>query len=136
MLRLHQLRHQPDLVNDVDWDMTPEEAVTLYLEWGNNWSHGRMVRSRDDVSHYFVVNTWNDPPMIYLIRRSSQGAEELASEEVPQHLRERFLRSVGHNKGVYAVDGELRAWLNIRSNRRFPSIDEETGASTRYIPNP
>ncbi len=111
MLRLNQLRQEPEIVNDVDWEMTPEEAVTLYLEWGNNWSHGRMVRSRDDVSYYFVVNTWSDPPMIYLIRRSSEGAVEVASDEVPYHLRERFLRSVGHNKGVYALDDELRNWL-------------------------
>ena len=23
-----------------NWDMTPEELVRLYLEWGNNWAKG------------------------------------------------------------------------------------------------
>ena len=44
-----------------DWDMIPEEAVTLYLEWGNSWTHGRsLIKSKDEVSHYFAVNIWED----------------------------------------------------------------------------
>ncbi|PXF56468.1 MAG: hypothetical protein C4B58_13370 [Deltaproteobacteria bacterium] len=59
--------------------MIPEEAVTLYLEWGNNWSHGRnLIRSKDDVSHYFVVNTWEDPPKIFC-KRSQGTASALLS---------------------------------------------------------
>ena len=92
--------------------MTPEEAVTLYLEWGNNWTHGKMVKSKNDVSHYFVVNTWDEPPKIYLIRRNSEEAVELATIDMPQDLRNRFLESVGHNnKGVYAINQEVKAWL-------------------------
>jgi len=26
-------------------------------------------------------------------------------------LRDRFLTEVGHNKGVYAINDEIRAWL-------------------------
>jgi len=112
MRALEEIRDQKNLVNDINWDMTPEEAVTLYLEWGNNWSHGKhLVRSKNDVSHYFVVNTWDDPPHIYLIRRNSDEARELAKIEIPLALRDRFLEDVGHNKGVYAMNEEIRAWL-------------------------
>jgi hypothetical protein len=112
MRALEEIRDQKNLVNDINWDMTPEEAVTLYLEWGNNWSHGKhLVRSKNDVSHYFVVNTWDDPPCIYLIRRNSDEARELAKIEIPLALRDRFLEDVGHNKGVYAMNEEIRAWL-------------------------
>ena len=112
MLILNDLKKNMDLVNSIDWDMTPEEAVRLYLEWGNNWTHGKdFVRGKDDVSYYFVVNTWDETPKIYLIRRNSDEAVELATLEMPKDMEERFLEWVGHNKGVYAPNNEVRVWL-------------------------
>lgn len=111
MMKLEDIRNN-EIVNVIDWDMTPEEAVTLYLEWGNNWSHGKnVIRSKSDVSYYFVVNTWEDPPKIYLIRRNSEEAVELAAIDMPEALRDNFLESVGHNKGVYAINDEIKAML-------------------------
>ncbi len=92
--------------------MTPEEAVRLYLEWGNNWARGNyVIRSKDDFSLYFVVNTWKEKPVVFLIRRNSDAADELAKIELPDDMAERYLESVSHHKGVYAVDGEVRRWL-------------------------
>jgi hypothetical protein len=111
MMKLEDIRNN-EIVNVIDWDMTPEEAVTLYLEWGNNWSHGKnVIRSKSDVSYYFVVNTWEDPPKIYLIRRNSEEAVELAAIDMPEALRDNFLESVGHNKGVYPINDEIRDML-------------------------
>jgi hypothetical protein len=111
MMGLEKIRKDHELVNAIDWDMTPEEAVTLYLEWGNNWTHGKMVKSKNDVSLYFVVNTWDEPAKIYLIRRNSEEAVELAIIDMPEKMRTHFLESVAHNKGVYAINEELKAWL-------------------------
>ena len=112
MSPLDKIRQNGELLDSIDWDMTPEEAVRLYLEWGNNWARGNyVIRSKDDVSHYFVVNTWEEEPVIYLIRRSSEQASELARIEMPLQIREHFLESVGHNKGVYCLDDEVRIWL-------------------------
>jgi hypothetical protein len=123
MTGLEEVRSRKDLVNDINWDMTPEEAVTLYLEWGNNWTHGKhLVRSKRDVSHYFVVNTWDDPPHVYLIRRNSDEAKELARIDMPAPLRDRFLTEVGHNKGVYAINDEIRTWLE-------QALEESSGAT-------
>jgi hypothetical protein len=46
---------------EIDWSMTPWDAVTLYLEWGNNSWHAnhQPVRSKADFSNYFVVYTWD-----------------------------------------------------------------------------
>jgi hypothetical protein len=111
-MNLDEIRQNPAIVNDINWEMTPEEAVTLYLEWGNNWTHGKhLVRSKNDVSVYFVVNTWDDPPVVYLIRRNSDEAVELGKTELPALLRDRFLEQVAHRKGVYAINPEIRAWL-------------------------
>ena len=97
----------------IDWEMTPEEAVTLYLEWGNNWRKGERqpVRSKDDYSVYFVVNTWEGKPRLYLIQRNSEEARELLEMELPRHLSSTFMRDVGKHKGVYAVTPEIRSWL-------------------------
>lgn len=49
---LGEIRNNSEIISVIDWDMTPEEAVTLYLEWGNNWAHGKyVIRSKNDVSY-------------------------------------------------------------------------------------
>jgi len=111
-MQIEDIKKDDALLNAIDWDMTPEEAVRLYLEWGNNWARSNyVIRSKADVTHYFVVNTWEKNPIIYLIRRDSEQAVELAKIEIPPDMVERFLDSIGHNKGVYSLDGDLKTWL-------------------------
>lgn len=109
MLTLDDIKNDRDLIDEIDWEMTPEEAVRLYLEWGNNWARGDgyVIRSPNDYTVYFVVNCWQKPFYIYLIRRNSEEAVELAQFELP----ERFQKPVCELKGVYALDGDLKIWL-------------------------
>ncbi|MFC1828745.1 DVU0772 family protein [Thermodesulfobacteriota bacterium] len=117
MKRLEDIKHNPELLNAIDWDMTPEEAVRLYLEWGNNWAGGNyVIRSKDDVSYYFVVYTWDDTPVIYLIRRNSEEAVELAKIDMPDELKDYFLKGNGNLKGVYPVEGKIKTWLKGELN--------------------
>ena len=111
MMNLNDLKKE-NLINLIDWDMTPDEAVKLYLEWGNNWASGNyVIRSKDDVSHYFVVNTWEATPIIYLIRRNSEEAVELAKIDMPNEIKDHFLKKNGNLKGVYPIEGEVKNWL-------------------------
>ncbi len=115
MLTIEEIKNDLDLINAIDWEMTPEEAVRLYLEWGNNWAGGNyVIRSKDDVSHYFIVNTWGEVPVLNLIRRNSEQAVELAVIDLPDSLKQDFLDSVGHNRGVYAIDDEIKKWLHLQ----------------------
>jgi hypothetical protein len=109
MLTLEELKQERDIIDEINWEMTPEEAVRLYLEWGNNWARGDgyVIRSKDDYTQYFVVNCWSKPYHIYLIRRNSEEAVELAKFELP----EKFEKPVCELKGVYALEGELKTWL-------------------------
>lgn len=112
MMKLDEIRKDFDLVNAIDWDMTPEEAVRLYLEWGCNWARSNyVIRSKNDSSHYFVVNTWKKRPIIYFIRRNSEEAEELAEIRMPPELEKDFLDSVGHNRGVFSPNRKVKKWL-------------------------
>jgi len=118
MLQLTELKLNKELLYSIDWEMTPEEAVTLYLEWGNNWAHGNyVIRSKNDVSYYFVVYAWEDPPVIYLIKRNSESAEEIAMISLPEGIKSRFLDSTGHNKGVFAIEGEVKQWLKSQLHK-------------------
>ena len=112
MMTLHEISRDPELLNQIDWEMTPEEAVTLYLEWGNNWSHdARMVKSRDEESLYFVVYSWEDGPVVHFVRRNQDGAEELAVIDLPNELASRFLQEWNGHKGLYGLTPEIAAWL-------------------------
>jgi len=119
MMTLEDIRNDRALLNSIDWSMTPEEAVTLYLEWGNNSAHGKkMVKSKNDVSTYFVVNTWDEPPKIYLVRRNSNEAVDLAVIDLPPYLRSRFLETVARRKSVYALTPEVREWLQKETEKK------------------
>jgi len=119
MMALKDLKREQKLIDSIDWDMTPEEAVRLYLEWGNNWSRGYdMVRSKNDVAHYFVLNTWEEEPVIYLVRRTSEGSAELARIHIPGELKEKLKMRMHSHKGVYAVEDEVREWLRKELDAR------------------
>lgn len=107
-MQLSDLKH-----TTINWDLTPEEAVTLYLEWGNNNWHGKHapVRSKNDVAHYFVVDTWGESPTVRLVRRNSEDAEDLLSLPLPQQLSDKFLLDVGRNKGIYHPTDDIKDWL-------------------------
>ena len=116
-MTLEEIKKNRELINVIDWDMTPEEAVRLYLEWGNNWARGNyVVRSKDDVTHYFVVNTWKKSPVIFLVRRNSELAEELAEIRMPQDLETKYISENGRLKGVYAISGDVKKWLQNELN--------------------
>jgi hypothetical protein len=97
----------------IDWDMTPVEAVTMYLEWGNNWRKGERhpVRSKDDVSYYFVIDTWQNPPKIILVKRNSENAEEIESLDIPEQFFHSLQQELGTKPGIYPLTSEIKEWL-------------------------
>ena len=111
MTTLDTIRQNPDLIDAIDWEMTPEEAVRLYLEWGNNWARGNYVIRSNDETVYFVVSTWKEPPMVYLIRRTSDDAKEVAAIRMPKSIEKKYIKENGNLKGVYAVEGIVKEWL-------------------------
>lgn len=98
---------------DIDWELTPEQAVTMYLEWGNNdWKAPfPPVRSKNDVSMYFVVDSWQEPPVVRLVRRNSETAEDLLEVPLPDELLPGWRAASGGLRGVSAPTAEIKAWL-------------------------
>ena len=98
---------------DIDWNLTPEHAVTMYLEWGNNdWNaEYPPVRSKNDVSRYFVIDAWEKQPMIRLVQRNSEKAEDIVSVPLPCDLLPGFREEHGTAKGMYAPTAAVKSWL-------------------------
>ncbi len=114
-MTLEELRQKREIVNQIDWSMTPEKAVDMYLEWGAGWTRGNdFVRSENDESYYFVVYDWESPPQVTLIRRNSREAEELAKIPVTQELFRASIEEGGFRPGVgvYPPNRELKQWLS------------------------
>jgi hypothetical protein len=118
MLTLTEIRQNRTLANSIDWAMTPEKAVEMYLEWGTSWSRGNdFVSSASDESYYFVIYDWEkEPPCVTLLHRTVAGAEELAKIEVPKELFEASCKEGGIKPGgtVQSLNRALQDWLNAR----------------------
>ncbi len=111
-MRLGDIKKNYNLLNSVDWDMTPEEAIALHLEWGPLRSQSYYnSRDNDNETVYFVINTWKNPPILTLVRRKGFDSEELGNFSLPKPLETEFLQGIGKYKGVYAVEGKVRDWL-------------------------
>lgn len=97
----------------IDWNLSPEDAVTLYLEWGNNNWRGEHppVRSKDDVATYFVVDNWSAKPRVRLVRRNSEEAVDLVTLPLPPDLERAFLAEYGGLKGVFEPTPAIKNWL-------------------------
>lgn len=97
----------------IDWNLTPEQAVTMYLEWGNNdWrAEYPPVRSKDDYSIYFVVDTWGEKPLLRLIQRNSEDAVDLAVLDLPDELLPDWQAECRGRRGIFAPTPVITAWL-------------------------
>lgn len=111
-MRLHDIKKNYNLLNSVDWEMTPEEAIALHLEWGplRDQSYYNS-RDNDNETVYFVINTWKKQPILTLVRRKGFDSEELGNFTMPHDLENEFMEDIGKYKGVYAVEGKVRDWL-------------------------
>jgi len=111
-LTIAQIKANPEIMSCLNLEMTPERAVSLYLEWGSSWAHGRdFVRSEHDVSCYFTIDAWAAPPRVLLVRQSMRDEEVLGEVEAPAELVARAIYSWGDRKGTYGLSDDLKRWF-------------------------
>jgi len=108
---LDQLRNFSNL--PIEWNLDPADAVTLYLEWGNNDWHAEHspVRSKDDFVHYFVLDNWTKQPTLRLIMRNSEATEDLWVHPLPKELEPNFHHEFGPLRGVFMPSPPMKNWL-------------------------
>jgi len=69
------------------------------------------VRSKEDVSHYFVVDSWGKEPVIRLVRRNSENAEDLFTMPLPHHLLSEYESVHGKWRGISEPTPVIKSWL-------------------------
>lgn len=114
MLGLEELKSHREIIDRIDWDMSPEKAVETYLEWGTGWTRrDDFVRYAGQEALYFVIYDWEKPPQVTLIQRTMKDANEIAKIPVPAELVRRAVDEAGRKPGVgvYALTDELKMWL-------------------------
>lgn len=112
-MTLDELNKHREIINEIDWSMTPEKAVDMYLEWGAGWTRGNDFVSGNDVSIYFVIYDWETPPQVTLLRRSVDEVVELAKIPVPADLFNEACAEDGYKAGgsVHRLSDNLKKWL-------------------------
>ncbi len=97
----------------IEWNLDPADAVTLYLEWGNNdWrAEHAPVRSKDDYVHYFVLDNWSAHPTLRLVMRNSEATEDLWVLPLPKELEPDFRKEFSGLKGVFMPSESMKRWL-------------------------
>lgn len=115
-MNLEELKADRELVNAIDWQMTPEKAVTMFLEWGTgryNYKDYNWINSHNDQSIYFVLFDWEGMHQATLIDRTMEGAEEVAKVEVPEDLFWEACKEDGYRPGVgvHALNRSLKQWI-------------------------
>ena len=115
-MNLEELKADRELVNAIDWQMTPEKAVTMFLEWGTgryNYKDYNWINSHNDQSIYFVLFDWEGMHQATLIDRTMEGAEEVAKVEVPEDLFWEACKEDGYRPGVgvHPLNRSLKQWI-------------------------
>ncbi|MHC1725839.1 MAG: DVU0772 family protein [Syntrophobacteraceae bacterium] len=114
MWGLDELKGHREVLDIIDWEMTPEIAVETFLEWGTGWTRkDSFVRYPGQESIYFVIYDWEKPPQVTLIRRSAKEADEIAKIPVPAEMIQRAIHEGGRKPGVgvYSLTDEIKQWL-------------------------
>ncbi len=114
MWGLVELKIHREIVDLIDWEMTPEKAVETYLEWGTGWTRkDDFVRYHGQEALYFVIYDWEKPAQVTLIRRTMKEADEIAKIPVPDEMVKKTVEEAGRKPGVgvYAISDELKAWI-------------------------
>jgi hypothetical protein len=110
----------------IDWEITPAQAVALYLDWDDDQLSGRPpLRSAEDYSIYFLLDAWGKAPLLRLVRRSQAEAADLLVLPLPEQLRQEWEREFGDARGIFEITPSIKAWL--RSCLEKP-VEEEAPA--------
>ena len=100
-------------LNEVNWDMIHEDAVTMFLEWGNNNYHSAMrapVTTSGSYAIYFAVDTWEEYKVV-LMRMDNYGSTILCTKKLPPALAQELREEIGGIKGILELTPAVRAWL-------------------------
>ena len=115
MMDLEELKTKKELIEKIDWDMTPQEAFEKYqVKSIGGWKH----RHLDEV-YYFYIDVWKEKATVFLMKRGLKSAEDVAEIKIPENLlNECVAKQAGNppSRGQYPVDAKIKQWLRKQLN--------------------
>lgn len=120
MLDLDQLKHSPETLALIDWDMTPQAAFEAYqIKSPNAWKSRNLAPAA-----YFCLEVWQGRTRALLVTKTMVDSEETALLPVPDHLVQACLAAqAGANppSGQYPIDEAIKAWLAAALKKDDPA---------------
>ena len=109
-MNLEELKRRTEIIDNIDWDLTPQAAFQKYqVKSVNNWT----FRDLDEVYHFYV-DVWQGKAKVFLMKRGLKTAEDVAEIEVPEDLlHDCVVKNAGDPpvRGQYPIDSAIKNWL-------------------------
>ncbi len=111
MMGLEELRGRRDILAQIDWEITPLEAVEMFDHRAGGLKSRLQVRSPGQKHYFFCVDNWDESPRLLLKERSVKESITLAELPAPKDLLEECVLQYGGRKGLFPPSEALNLWL-------------------------
>ena len=116
---LESLRGRKDILEQVEWDLTPQEAVEMFDHRARGREDRLRIRDLAEKRYFFCVDNWRERPRLVLKERSIKEAKVIAEIQTPDELLSECVRRFGNRTGLFPLTQELSRWLQ---EILFPSV--------------
>ncbi len=110
MLTWDELKREKQILDLIDWDITPAQAFESYqIKSTGSWRN----RGLEDV-YYFYLSVWQGRGRVVLVRRTFVHSEEIAEAPAPNGLVDAAMAEMDgrdYPRGQLPLNDELRQWL-------------------------
>lgn len=110
MAMFHRLQIGQQMIDSIDWEMTPDLSFGTYESWGGR----ERVRNNDECVYYFYIDNWGAEPKLCLMERAVKHARIVAEIKAPAELVKDCVESQGLSSWFeksYAINEQIRTWL-------------------------
>ncbi len=111
MMGLEELRQRKDILVQIDWELTPLEAVEMFDHRTGGLKSRLQVRSYKEKHYFFCVDNWREEPRLVLKERSIKESRVIAEVCAPKELLQECILQYGDRQGLFPPSEALKEWL-------------------------
>ena len=108
MFDLRGLKDHPEILSQVDWEITPRQAFEAYqIKSRDSWKYRGLAEV-----YYFYLSLWKGESKIILMKRGYVESQEIARLDPPADLAAKCAADCEQMpRGQCALDEPLKKWL-------------------------
>ena len=114
MMDLESLKSRPEILSEINWEMTPLEAVEMFDHRARGMHQRLQVRNPGQRYYFFCVDNWHEAPRLVLKERSVKESRVTAQIQAPAQLLEECVQEHGGRQGLFPLTEALAGWLRKR----------------------